>query len=77
MIDTLALALGHGLMAIAMLRLMMRAGLDDDPLIGAMTAEADSNRKSASASGRNAARRARDTGGGNGTGHDAPGETAE
>lgn len=63
MIDTLALALGHGLMAIAMLRLMLRAGLDEDPLLGELTAETNSNRKAASASGRNAARRAREQGG--------------
>ena len=59
MIDTLALALGHGLMAIAMLRLVMRAGLDEDPLISSIEAETASNRQAASTSGRNAARRAR------------------
>ncbi|MBU7580899.1 MAG: hypothetical protein KAF27_10580 [Porphyrobacter sp.] len=59
MIDTLALALGHGLMAIVMLRLMMRTGLDEDPLIADLTAETASNRQAASASGRNAARRTR------------------
>jgi hypothetical protein len=59
MIDTLALALGHGLMAIAMMRLMLRAGLDEDPLLSEIAAETNSNRKVASASGRNAARRAR------------------
>ena len=58
MIDTFALALGHGLLAFAMLRLVMRAGLDEDPLIGSLTAETKSNRKQASAAGRNAARRA-------------------
>ena len=60
MIDTLALALGHGLLAIAMLRLVMRDGLDEDPLLGELAAEASSNRKAASIAGRNAARRARD-----------------
>lgn len=59
MIDHFALALGHGLLAIAMLRLLMRAGLDSDPLIEEITAEAASNRKATSAAGRNAARRAR------------------
>ncbi len=54
MIDTLALALGHGLMAIAMLRLVSRTGLDEDPLLGELAAEANSNRKAA-----NAARRAK------------------
>ena len=58
MIDTFALALGHGLLAFAMLRLVMRAGLDEDPLIGSLTDETKSNRKQASAAGRNAARRA-------------------
>lgn len=59
MIDTFALALGHGLLAFAMLRLVMRAGLDEDPLIASIKAETDSNRKAASVSGRNAARRSR------------------
>jgi hypothetical protein len=54
MIDTFALALGHGLMAIAMLRLVTRAGLDDDPLLVELAAKAKSRRKAASA-----ARRAR------------------
>ena len=58
MIDTLALALGHGLMAMAMLRLVMRKGLDDDPLLEEIAAKASSNRKATSASGRNAARHA-------------------
>ena len=31
MIDYFALALGHGLLAIAFLRLVMRSDLDDDP----------------------------------------------
>jgi hypothetical protein len=52
MIDTLALALGHGLMAIAMLRLVSRAGLDEDPLLGELAAEASSKRKAASAARR-------------------------
>ena len=59
MIDTFALALGHGLLAVAMLRLVMRAGLDEDPLISSIEAETASNRQAASVSGRNAARRAR------------------
>lgn len=70
MIDTFALALGHGLLAVALLRLVMRAGLDEDPLIGSIEAETQSNRKAASTSGRNAARRARDEA-------EAPGETAQ
>ena len=62
MIDHIALAIGHGLMAIALLRLVMRPGLDDDPLIGALKSEADEKRKANSRAARNAARR-RDTGG--------------
>lgn len=59
MIDYFALALGHGLLAIALLRLMMRKGLDDDPLIGTLKAQAEGNRKAASIAGRHAARRAK------------------
>jgi hypothetical protein len=62
MIDHIALAIGHGLLAVAMLRLVLRAGLDDDPLIGSINAEADETRKRKSASGRSAARRAQDAG---------------
>ena len=43
-------------MAIALLRLVMRAGLDDDPLIGALKSEAHEKRKANSRAGRNAAR---------------------
>lgn len=59
MIDYFALALGHGLMAIALLRLVLRADLDADPLIGQLKQEIADNRKAASAAGRSAARRAR------------------
>lgn len=58
MIDHFALALGHGLMAYAMMRLVLRAGLDDDPLIGDIHAEMDNSRQAMSTAGRNAARRA-------------------
>ncbi len=67
MIDYFALALGHGLLAIALLRLVMKPGLDEDPLIGSIKDETQANRKVSSAAGRNAARRDRD---------DAPGEDA-
>lgn len=77
MIDTFALALGHGLLAIAMLRLVMRAGLDEDPLIGSIEAEAASNRKAASVSGRNAARRSRGANGAAAEDEDKPGATGE
>jgi hypothetical protein len=59
MIDYFALALGHGLLAIALLRLVTRAGLDVDPLIEEIKAETTSNRKATSTAGRNAARRER------------------
>lgn len=62
MIDYLALALGHGLLAIALLRLVMREGLDEDPLIGSIKNETNANRKAISVAGRNAARRERDGG---------------
>ncbi|MEQ5787774.1 hypothetical protein J3454_07720 [Erythrobacter sp. NFXS35] len=65
MIDYFALALGHGLMAIALLRLVMRQDLDDDPLLAQIKGDAEESRKAATAAGRNAARRAR------GKGHDA------
>lgn len=59
MIDYFALALGHGLIAIALLRLVLRDGLDADPLLADIAAETADNRKAASIAGRNAARRAR------------------
>jgi hypothetical protein len=62
MIDHFALALGHGLLAVAMWRLMMRRGLDEDPLLGAIAAEGEEARRHTSTSGRNAARRARTKG---------------
>lgn len=59
MIDYFALAIGHGLLAIALLRLVMRDGLDSDPLIDEITAETANNRGATSASALNAARRAK------------------
>jgi hypothetical protein len=59
MIDYFALALGHGLIAFALLRLVLREGLDADPLIGSITSEAADNRKATSVAGRNEARRAK------------------
>jgi hypothetical protein len=61
MIDYFALALGHGLMAIALLRLVLRADLDADPLIGQLKKDTADNRMASSTAGRNAARRARGT----------------
>ena len=48
MIDYFALALGHGLMAIALLRLVLRPDLDADPLIGQLKADTAENRMAAS-----------------------------
>ncbi len=59
-------------MAIALMRLMLRPGLDEDPLLEELAAETSSNHKAASVSGRNAARRARADGG-----TEATGEAAE
>lgn len=59
MIDYFALALGHGLMAIALLRLVLRADLDADPLIGQLKKDTADNRMAASTASRNAARRAK------------------
>jgi hypothetical protein len=60
MIDYFALALGHGLMAIALLRLVLRDDLDADPLLGQLKADTAANHMATSTAGRNAARRARD-----------------
>lgn len=59
MIDYFALALGHGLIAVALLRLVLREGLDTDPLIEQIKADTLENRKATSVAERNAARRAR------------------
>ena len=59
MIDTFALALGHGLLAVALLRLVMRDAIDTDPLLEALKQEAEDKRKAAGAASRNAARKAR------------------
>lgn len=48
-------------MAIALLRLVIRPGLDEDPLIAAIRKEGDDGRKTKSSAGRSAARRARET----------------
>ena len=58
MIDHFAYVLGHGLLAFAMMRLVMREALDRDPLIDELAAEAEANRRAKSVAGRNAARRA-------------------
>jgi hypothetical protein len=45
MIDYFALALGHGLLALALLRLALREDVDSDPLITSLAAEAAARRK--------------------------------
>ena len=60
MIDYFALALGHGLMAIALLRLVLRDNLDGDPLLARLKADTAANRSATSSAGRSAARRARE-----------------
>ena len=59
MIDYIALAIGHGLMAIALLRLALREDLDSDPLVRQLKEDAAANRKAASTAARDAARRAK------------------
>lgn len=57
MIDYISLAIGHGLLALALLRLVMREDIDHDPAIDALKREADSAREAGSVAGRNARRR--------------------
>lgn len=45
-------------MAYAMMRLVLRAGLDDDPLIADIHAQMDDSRQAMNSASRNAARRA-------------------
>ncbi|MFN3990976.1 MAG: hypothetical protein ACK4IS_12030 [Erythrobacter sp.] len=45
MIDYFALALGHGLLALALLRLAMRGDVDADPLIASLSKAAAARRK--------------------------------
>lgn len=58
MIDYFALALGHGLLAYAMLHLFMRAEVDTDPLIDGLKRQMRDHRAGSSTAGRNARRRA-------------------
>lgn len=57
MIDYFSLALGHGLLAIALLRLVMREELDVDPHIQSFVDALRARRDAASVAGRNASRR--------------------
>lgn len=59
MIDTIALVLGHALIAVALLRLAVRGAVDVDPTIAEMKAETRKGQQAASSAARNAARRAR------------------
>ncbi len=45
MIDTIALVLGHALLAVALLRLALRVDVDDDPLIARLSQQAAAQRK--------------------------------
>lgn len=59
MIDYIALFIGHGLIAIALLRLVMRDGLDVDPLLGTFRENERERRKARSNAGRAAKRRSK------------------
>lgn len=58
MIDYIALSIGHGLMAIVLLRLFMNRDVDFDPLIEGVRDKMRENRMEASSAGRSAKRRA-------------------
>ena len=57
MIDYISLALGHALLAIALLRLVMRDGLDVDPELEAHAEKLRAEREASTVAGRNARRR--------------------
>jgi hypothetical protein len=59
MIDYFALALGHGLLAFALVHLFFRAEVDHDPLINSIKEKVRAHRMTASTAGRNAQRRAK------------------
>ncbi len=59
MIDYIALSIGHGLIAIALLRLVMRDGLDVDPLLESFREKERERRKARSNAGRAARRRSK------------------
>ncbi|AOL24906.1 hypothetical protein Ga0102493_11777 [Erythrobacter litoralis] len=62
MIDQIALALGHGLLAVALLRLALRGDVDTDPLVEELKDEGAAKRRAHSSAGRKAARRTADAG---------------
>ncbi len=57
MIDYLSLALGHGLLAVALLRLVMREELDVDPRLQEFADKVDEERAEGTIAGRAARRR--------------------
>lgn len=57
MIDHFSLVLGHGLLALVMLRLVMRESVDIDPALKRLKDKAQALRDAGSLSGRRAARR--------------------
>ena len=59
MIDYFSLALGHGLIALALLRLVMREDVDVDPVLQELKEKAEAEREASTVAGRNARRRAR------------------
>lgn len=59
MIDHFSLVLGHGLLALVMLRLVMRDNVDIDPALKLLKDKAQALRDSGSLAGRRAARRER------------------
>ena len=63
MIDYIALIIGHALLGIAILRLVMRKGLDVDPLLDSFKQAERDRRKARSAAVRAARRGARQDGG--------------
>lgn len=58
MIDYIALAIGHGLLAFALIHLFLRDGVDVDPLIDGIKEQMRQNRMQSSSTGRSARRRA-------------------
>ena len=57
MIDYIALGLGHGLIAIALVRMFLRSEVDYDPLIEGLRETMRRTRMESSTAGRNAKRR--------------------
>jgi hypothetical protein len=66
MIDYIALFIGHALLGIAILRLVMRKGLDVDPLLDSFKQAERDRRKARSDAVRAARREARQDGGAGG-----------